>query len=144
MVSPMNLTWHDAAATVPVAAAAGIYAAYRADAALPLLSGPRALATAVFLLGVTACALGGGIVTSDTPPPRTSRLMGLWLHGPAAFLITVIVWVTGSPAVLAALVALVALMWLFARIHHVYMPADNRSAGKDPVNRPVKVPHAHV
>jgi hypothetical protein len=45
------------------------------DAARPLLAGPRALATAVFALGVGACVLGGGIVPGgpsgwDTPTPR--------------------------------------------------------------------------
>jgi hypothetical protein len=89
----------------------------------------------VFVLGLTACAFGGGIATGDVPPRRTPRMMVLGLHGPAAVLITFIVWVTGSAAMLAALVALVALMWLFARVHHVLMPPDNGPPAPVPSRR---------
>jgi hypothetical protein len=123
----MKLTWHDAAATVPVAAAVGAYAANRTGAGLPLLSSPRAVATAVFVLGVAACALGGGIATGGEPPRHSPWTMVLWLHGPAALLIAVLVWVTDSSAVLDSLVVLLVLMWLIARTHHVLMPAGSRT-----------------
>jgi hypothetical protein len=122
----MKLTWRDAAAAVPVAMAVAAYAAYRTDAALPLLAGPRTLATAVFVLGVGACILGGGIMPGGVPQPRNRWRKALGLHGPAAVLITVIVWISGSPTVLAALVALLVLMWVITTIHHALRPSVRR------------------
>jgi hypothetical protein len=118
----MRLSWHDAAAAAPVAASVGLYVAHRADVDLPVLSGPRVVAAVVFVLGVTACAVGGGIAPAQVPPPREPWLRALGLHGLAAFLITVGALITGSWGVVAALVALLVLMWLATTLHRLLAP----------------------
>jgi hypothetical protein len=126
----MRLSWRDAAAAVPVVASVGLYLAHRAGADLPVLSGPRAVATAVFVLGVTACAVGGGIAPDQVPQPREPWLRALGLHGLAAFLLTVIVLITGSWSVVAALVALLVLMWLATTAHRLLVPRTDAAAAE--------------
>ena len=99
---------------VPVGASVGIYWAHRAAIDLPVLSGPRVVAVIVLVLGVSACAVGGGIAPAQVPQPRAPWLRVLGLHGAAAFFITVVAVITGSWGVVAALVALLVLMWLAA------------------------------
>jgi hypothetical protein len=122
----MRLGWRDAAATLPVAASVGLFLAYRADVDLPVVSGPRAVAILVFLLGVASCWVGGGITSSQVPQPRNFWRNALGFHGAAAFLITVLVLITGSAALLAALVALVVLMWMLTTLHRLLVPRDIR------------------
>jgi hypothetical protein len=129
----MRLSWRDAAAAVPVAACVGLYLAHRADVDLPVLSGPRVVAAVVLVLGVTACAVGGGIAPAEVPQPREPWLRALGLHGVAAFVIAVIALITGSWGVVAALVALLVLMWLATTLHRLLVPrtdaADVERAG---------------
>lgn len=118
----MKLSWHDAAATLVVAVAAGLYWAFIADAGLPLVSGPRVLAVLMFVLGVTACAIGGGVVPADTEAEARSR--GVWsrvfaAHGALAFGLMVFVLVTGSTGALAGLTALVGGLWLFTTVRRL-------------------------
>jgi hypothetical protein len=118
----MRLSWRDAAAAVPVAASVALYLAHRAEVDLPMLSGPRVAAAVVFVLGVTACAVGGGIAPAQVPQPREPWLRALGLHGLAAFFLMVIVLITGSWGVVAALVALLVLMWLATTLHRLLVP----------------------
>jgi hypothetical protein len=122
----MRLSWRDAAAAFPVAASVGLYVAHRTGVDVPLLAGPRAVAVAVFVLGVTACYVGGGIDPADVPKPRDPWLRALGLHGLAAFLITVLALITGSWGVVAALVALLVLMWVVTTLHRLLAPTTGR------------------
>jgi len=122
-VRKMKLSWHDAAATLVVAVAVGLYWAFVADAGLPLVSGPRVLAVLMFVLGVTACAVGGGVVPADTEA-EGRRSPGVWLrmyaaHGALAFGLMVFVLVTGSTGALAVLTGLVVALWLFTTVRRV-------------------------
>jgi len=131
----MRLGWRDAAAAVAVAASVGLYLAHRAGTDLPVLSGPRVVAAAVFVLGVTACAVGGGISPAQVPQPREPWLRALGLHGAAAFFIFVVALITGSWGVVAALVALLVLMWLVTTLHRLLVaPAARERAA--PVGTP--------
>jgi hypothetical protein len=115
-VSGMRLTWRDGVATLLVGGAVGMYAAYLADAALPLLSGPRVLALAVFALGITTCALAGSGMTSSEGFTRYARWMGrLALVPGLAFPVTL---VTGNEIALAVLVGGTAAMWALATVRH--------------------------
>lgn len=118
----MKLSWHDAAATLVVAVAAGLYWAFVANAGLPLVSGPRVLAVVMFVLGVTACAVGGGVVPADTEAQGHSR--SVWsrvfaAHGALAFALMVFVLVTGSTGALAGLTALIVGLWLVTTVRRL-------------------------
>ncbi len=117
----MRLSWHDAAATLVVAVAAGLYWAFVADAGLPLVSGPRVLAVLMFVLGVTACAVGGGVVPTGTEQPerRSTWTRVFAAHGALAFALMVFVLVTGSTGALAALAALIVALWLVTTVHRL-------------------------
>jgi hypothetical protein len=125
----------------PVAASVGLYLAHRADVDLPVLSGPRVMAAAAFILGVTACAVGGGIAPARVPHAREPRLRTLGLHGAIAFLIMVIALITGSWTAVAALVVLLVLMWLVTTMHRLLPPRTGREPAErtEPTGR-VRVP----
>lgn len=117
----MKLSWHDAAATLVVAVAAGLYWAFVADVGLPLVSGARVLAVLMFVLGVTACAVGGGVVPADTD---AQGQRGVWsrvfaAHGALAFALMVFVLVTGSTGALAGLTALIVGLWLVTTVRRL-------------------------
>jgi hypothetical protein len=59
------------------------------------------------------------------PQPRERWLNLLGLHGAAAFVITVLVLITGSSAALAGLVALLVLLWLVTTLHRAFAPRDD-------------------
>lgn len=114
----MRLSWHDAAATLVVAVVAGLYWAFLAGMDLPLVSGPRVLAVMVFVLGVTACVLGGGVTPTDadTRGGRSAWRRGFTAHGALAFAMMVFVLVTGNTGALAGLTGLVLALWLFTTV----------------------------
>ena len=118
----MRLTWHDAAATGAVAAAVALYWAFRAGLDLPLVSAPRMLSVVVFILGVTACAVGGNAIIPGQHSPRWASVFGI--HGAVAFVLTVLVLITGSAMLLAWLVGLVVLLWLFTTIRHAVVAPE--------------------
>lgn len=117
----MKLSWHDAAATLVVAVAAGLYWAFVADMGLPLVSGPRVLAVVMFVLGVTACAVGGGVVPTGTEQPehRSTWVRVFAAHGALAFALMVFVLVTGSTGALAGLAALIVGLWLVTTVRRL-------------------------
>ncbi|HET8641269.1 MAG TPA: hypothetical protein VFM37_04990 [Pseudonocardiaceae bacterium] len=118
----MRLTWHDAAATGAVAAAVALYWAFRAGLDLPLVSAPRMLSVVVFILGVTACAAGGNAIIPGQHSPRWASVFGI--HGAVAFVLTLLVLITGSAMLLAWLVGLVVLLWLFTTIRHAVVARE--------------------
>jgi Na+-transporting methylmalonyl-CoA/oxaloacetate decarboxylase gamma subunit len=115
----MRLTWRDGVATLLTAAVAGLYWAYLAGADLPLVSGPRALAGAVLVIGLGACAIGGGGLTADGMRSRYGRSMSAFAAVPGiAALVTII---TGNGVILAVLVTSVVAMWLVATLRHAFV-----------------------
>jgi hypothetical protein len=122
-MSMMRLTWRDGASTLLTAAVVGLYWAYLADANLPLVAGPRALAGTVMVIGLAACAIGGGDLTAATERSRYGRVMGAFAAVPGvAGLVTII---TGDTVALAIMVGSVVVMWLIATIRHaVTAPAQ--------------------
>jgi hypothetical protein len=126
----MRLTWKDAAATMVTAVVLALYGAYLAGVALPLVSGPRALAGTVLVLGFVGCALGNGAMTGERyRVPRyttatalgvTSLVAGLWAL------------LTGNGVALAVLVAATVTLWAMATAFHLCLPA---TASRAPANR---------
>lgn len=87
------------------------------DAGLFLVSGPRALAVAAMIIGLGACAIGGGRMTDQDRRSRYGRAMGAFAAVPGrAGLIAII---TGSEVALAVLVGSIVAMWLAATIRHM-------------------------
>lgn len=127
----MRLTWHDAAATGAVAAAVALYWAFRAGLDLPLVSAPRMLSVVVFILGVTACAVGGNAIIPGQHSPSWASLFGI--HGAVAFVLTLLVLITGSAMLLAWLVGLVVLLWLFTTIRHAVVAPELERARHEQV-----------
>jgi hypothetical protein len=125
----MRLTRRDGIATLAVAAVAALYWAYRSGTDLSLLSGPRALSIAVFVLGVTACAIGGNTIgPGQDKQPRWAQIYGI--HGALAFVLMVLVLITGSSTLLAVLVGLVLLLWLLTTVRHAVVtptPASRKA-----------------
>jgi hypothetical protein len=86
------------------------------------------LAVLMFVLGVTACAVGGGVVPADAANAGANagaenRSRGVWTrvftaHGALAFVLMVFVLITGNTVALAVLTALVVALWLFTTVRH--------------------------
>jgi hypothetical protein len=128
----MRLTWHDAAATLLVATAAGLYWAFRTGVDVPLASGPRVLAVVLFGLGVGACASGGaGVASADTGGAEAVWVRVFGLHGAAVFVLMLLVLITANETLLAVLVTLLVALWLVATARHLVMPADRGGHGAD-------------
>jgi FtsH-binding integral membrane protein len=115
----MRLTRKDGAAALAVAVAAGLYAGFLAEASPSLVSGPRALAGAVFALGVLGCALGGtSTMQADRVPSR------LWMPvfgmlGTATLVAGLFAMTTGNPSALAILVWGTVALWVVATVRRV-------------------------
>ncbi len=107
----MRLTWKDGVATVGVAAAVALFLV---DLNLPMMSGPRALAGAVFALGIVACALGGSntMDADSTPPAFWTPVFGTL--GTVTLLVGLVAMITGNAAALAVLVVGTVALWLVA------------------------------
>jgi hypothetical protein len=116
----MRLTWKDGAAALAVAAVAGLYASFLAEAGPSLISGPRALSGAVFSLGVLGCALGGtSTMQADRVPSR------LWMPvfgtlGTATLVAGAFAMITGYPTALAILVWGTVALWVVATVRRVF------------------------
>jgi hypothetical protein len=123
----MRLTWKDAGATILTGAVVALYVAFQQGVDLPLVSGPRALASAMLVLGITACALGGG----GTPAGASGALArvggALGAVAGVAALATVI---TGSEAMLALLVTATVSLWVLATARHLFASVSG-GAGSD-------------
>jgi hypothetical protein len=128
----MRLTWHDAVATVLVAAATALYLAFRAGVDAAFVSGPRVLAVVVFVLGVSACAAGGGgVVPADAHDAQTAWTRAFGVHGAIAFVLMLLVLITANTGLLAVLTGLVVLLWLVTTVRHAIMPAEHGGRAAD-------------
>jgi len=110
----MRLTWRDAVATIMTAAVGAIYIAFLAGAYLPLLSGPRALAAAVFVVGMTTCIIGSADIGSQ--PTGWSSVAGVL--GLTALIAAIATVITGGTFGLTVLVAAIVGLWALTTIHH--------------------------
>lgn len=134
----MRLTWKDLIATVAVAGAVALYAAFLADADLPLVSGPRALAGLVLVFGMVACGAGGSsTLDADVHhAPGWARIFGFL--GGVTLLAAVIALVSGSTIALAVLVAGTATLWLTATARRLF---TRRAPIDDELHRLVQQQH---
>lgn len=109
----MRLTWRDVLATAVVAAAGALYAWHLADPGLAVVGSARWASVAVFVLGVTACALGSDTQTVGSPYASTMSA-----GGGLAGLLTAATLVTDSAVTLAGVVGIVGLLWLVTTMRH--------------------------
>ncbi len=130
----MRLTVKDLAATIVVAGAVTLYACFLVDANLPLVSGPRALAGAVFVLGIVGCALGGssGTTLDRTRPPIWLALSGTL--GAVSLIAALVAVITGNEVALGILVGGTALLWFVTTARRVR--TDLRQSAADGDDRP--------
>jgi hypothetical protein len=115
----MKLTWRDAVATAVVGAVGGLYAWHVDAPGTAFVGSTRWVTLTVFVLGVVACATGGSYSTTG---PYTT-LMSLGALGAFGLLVTGLV--TGSGTTLAALSALIGVMWFVTTVRHalgIYPP----------------------
>lgn len=130
----MRLTWKDAGATLAVAAAVALYVGYLTDNELAVVTNPRALAAVVLVLGVAACAIGGSMLPTAKGQPPTPGADLFSFFGTLAFVSALAAIVTGSEALLAALVAMTVLLWIAATTRHL---VTSRRTRKPRVEQPV-------
>jgi hypothetical protein len=119
----MGLTSRDAFATALTAAAVAPYVAFLSGDGLPLVSGPRALAATVLLLGVAACAIGAQSQVGKQADAAPWDIKVANVLGPACFLLALFTVVTGNTITLALLVGTTVLLWLFATARHAFVGA---------------------
>ena len=119
----MRLTWRDGLTTLLVAAAAGLYALWAADALMPGVS-TRWMTVIAFALGMAACTANqrqlGEVYGATRDGPRSS---GPYIALATAFGIAMLVagilaFVLASGAMLAVLVATMIALWLIATSRH--------------------------
>jgi hypothetical protein len=120
----MRLTWKDGVATVLAAVVVALYWAYLAGAGLPLVSGPRALAGGVLVLGFAGCALGGGDVARASTTMRTVRSTIAGVLGVTVLVAAVVTLFTGNTVWLAVLVIGTVAIWATTTAFHLFMPVS--------------------
>lgn len=112
----MRLTWRDAVATLMTGGAVALYLAYRAGADVPLVTGTRPAAGAVLVLGLAACAVGGGGQSDDEDRPRAMRWIGAFSVVP--ILAALVAIVARNEVALTVLVWSTAAIWLATTVRH--------------------------
>jgi hypothetical protein len=118
----MRLSWRDGVATGLVTVAVAYYVAYLRGVDVAPLFTVRTVAAGVFLLGMTACLIGGDVsrIGDDRAMDRGLLLEGVL--GTMAMLAATGAMLTGSAVVLTVLVAATALLWLVAIVRHLAPP----------------------
>ena len=117
----MRLTWKDGAATVMVAGTVASYVAFLADVSLPLVAGTRSMATALLVLGLVGCALGGASMPAEDSPKWNTVVAALF--GAATAVALVATWITASGFALAVAVGGTVVLWLVATARHAFTGA---------------------
>jgi len=119
----MRLSWRDGLATLLVAAAAGLYGLWAADALMPGLS-VRWMTVIAFALGFTACLADqremGEVygATREGPRPPGSYVAVPTALGVVMLVAGVLAFVLASQVMLATLVAAMVGLWLLATGRH--------------------------
>ncbi len=123
----MHLPTRDVIATGLVAVAGILYLLWAVDAALPGMSGARATGVAVLALGFAASA--SAVVPGFDQLLHGSKayLAITSLIGLAALTAGVQMLVTASGAGLTVLMAVMAVLWLIATIHHSLLAKAGQS-----------------
>jgi hypothetical protein len=116
----MRLTWKDGAATALAAIVVVLYGAYLAGAQLPLVSGPRALAGAVLVLGFVGCGLGGDAAQAATGRQRVLRYTIASVLGVTTLIAGLVALFSGNGLALAVLVAATVALWAEATAFHLF------------------------
>ena len=119
----MSLTWKDGLATVFVGAAVVLYVLSQGGTEVAGLSGPRALAVAIFGLGVGGCytakshmeAVYG--VGGRTRPPLYYVVLASVLGG-VMLVAGIVAFASGGDAALATLTGAMVALWALATIRH--------------------------
>jgi hypothetical protein len=123
----MRLTWKDGLATGLAGAVVALYVAFRAGADLPLVSGPRALAGAVLLLGFAGCALGGsGVSPAGKGSATVVRYTISSVLGVIALVAGLWALFTGNGVALAVLVVATVAIWAVATTYHLIAGTGDR------------------
>jgi hypothetical protein len=116
----MGLTGKDAAATLVMAASAGIYAAFARGTDLPLIDGGRATAAVLLILGVFGgCAMGRTVGPDDRMPDYTAIMC---LLGVTALVAAVAGVASGNGTAVGTLFVTTTVMWLLATVRHAFLP----------------------
>ena len=123
----MHLSWRDGLATVCVAAALGVYAAWAVGTSLPGFGRPIEIAVAVLVLGVAASV-------SAVVPGFGALLHGSRLYLAAASILGVValgtgLWTilfSGGSTALAGLVGATVVLWAMSTMRHAgsYRPQE--------------------
>ena len=119
----MSLTWKDGLATVFVSAAAVLYLLWAGGTTVSGLSGSRALAVAIFGLGVGGCYTAKSHmetvygVGGRTRPPLYCVVLVSVLGG-VALVAGIVAFVSGGDAALATLAGTIVALWALATIRH--------------------------
>ena len=128
----MSFTWKDGLATVFVGAAAVLYLLWVAGTTVAGLSGTRALAVAIFALGIAACY---------TAKSQMETMYGAGGRARPPLLYVVLVSVLGAVTLVAGIVALaggaggalatltvtMVALWALATIRHATSPATSEA-----------------
>jgi len=126
----MRLSWRDVLATVLVLAAAALYLLWLDGTEVLGMSSARSIGIAVMVLGfvasVTAVVYGVGAGLLDAPKLylALTSLLGLGALVAGVWVLTV-----ENEAMLGALVAATAILWLMSTIRHVRI-AEPRAKGQ--------------
>ena len=119
----MSLTWKDGLATVLVGAGALLYLLWMGGATLTGLSGSRALAVAIFGLGVGGCYTAKSNMEAmygagDRPRPPLLYVVIASVLGGVTLVAGVVAMLGGGTGALASLTAAMVALWALATIHH--------------------------
>ncbi|HEY5180767.1 MAG TPA: hypothetical protein VIJ07_13535 [Dermatophilaceae bacterium] len=119
----MSLTWKDGLATVFVGAAVVLYVLSQGGTEVAGLSGPRALAVAIFGLGVGGCYTAKSHMeemygVGGRPRPPLPYVVLTSVLGGVMLVAGIVALAGGSIAALATLTAAMIALWALATIHH--------------------------
>jgi hypothetical protein len=119
----MSLTWKDGLATVLVGAGALLYLLWMGGATLTGLSGSRALAVAIFGLGVGGCYTAKSNMEAmygagDRPRPPLLYVVIASVLGGVTLVAGVGAMLGGGTGALASLTAAMVALWALATIRH--------------------------
>lgn len=117
----MRLNAKDSFATALVAATVAVYVAYLQHSGGWIISSTRATTVVVAVLGISACALGRieGLYASDRS--LATEVFATWaaMLGSLAVIAIAVALVSGDPAALATLVAVIGGLWATATARHL-------------------------
>ncbi|GAB3899702.1 hypothetical protein GCM10029964_085990 [Kibdelosporangium lantanae] len=117
----MRLTLRDGFAAVVMALIVLVYVLYLNGTDFLLVSGVRATATTMLVLGVIGCALGDTdelYTTRNTATPRSFAIVASLLGG-TALATAVFALIGGGEVMLAVFFAATAALWLLATTRHL-------------------------